>query len=59
WQSYENWQIAGGKDTTERATAIWKRALAEYEEPALDPAIGEALDAYMARRRAEIGHGEP
>ncbi len=59
WQSYENWQIAGGNDATQRATGIWKRALAEYEEPALDPAIAEALDDYVTRRRAEIGDGEP
>jgi trimethylamine--corrinoid protein Co-methyltransferase len=59
WQSYENWQIAGGHDATQRATGIWKRALAEYEEPALDPAIAEALDEYVNRRRGEIGDGEP
>jgi trimethylamine---corrinoid protein Co-methyltransferase len=59
WQSYENWQIAGGHDATQRATGIWKRALAEYEEPALDPATVEALDEYVSRRRSEIGDGEP
>ena len=59
WQSYENWQIAGGHDATERATGIWKRALTEYEEPALDPAVAEALDDYVSRRRGEIGDGEP
>jgi trimethylamine---corrinoid protein Co-methyltransferase len=59
WQNYENWQIAGGKDATQRATDLWKQALSEYEEPALDPAIREALDAYVAQRRAEIGGGEP
>ena len=59
WQSYENWQLAGGQDATQRATEIWKRALAEYEEPALDPAIAEALDEYVERRRGEIGSGDP
>jgi trimethylamine---corrinoid protein Co-methyltransferase len=59
WQSYENWQIAGGRDATERATEIWKRALAEYEEPPLDPGIADALDDYVTRRRGEIGDGEP
>jgi trimethylamine--corrinoid protein Co-methyltransferase len=33
--------------------------LREYEEPAMDPAIREELDAYVAQRRAEIGAGEP
>jgi trimethylamine--corrinoid protein Co-methyltransferase len=59
WQSYENWQISGGKDATRRATDIWKTALQEYVEPALDPAIRAELDAYVERRRAEIGRDEP
>jgi trimethylamine--corrinoid protein Co-methyltransferase len=59
WQNYENWQLGGGRDATQRATEIWKQVLKEYEEPALDPAIREALDAYVARRREEIGAGEP
>jgi len=59
WQNYENWQLSGGKDATQRATQIWKQALSEYEEPAMDPAIREALDAYVVKRRAAIGSGEP
>ena len=59
WQNYENWQIGGGKDATQRATDLWKQALIEYQEPALDPAIREALDAYVAARRIEIGGADP
>lgn len=59
WQNYENWQAQGGKDATQRATAIWQQALSEYEEPAMDPSVREALDAYVVQRRAEIGDGEP
>jgi trimethylamine---corrinoid protein Co-methyltransferase len=59
WQNYENWQIAGGKDATQRATEIWQRALEEYEAPAMDPGIREALDAYVTRRREQIGGDEP
>jgi trimethylamine--corrinoid protein Co-methyltransferase len=59
WQNYENWQLGGGRDATQRATGIWKQALKEYEEPPMDPAIREALDAYVTQRRAEIGSDEP
>jgi len=59
WQNFENWELAGGKDATERATEIWKRALGEYEQPAMDQAVREELDAYVTRRRTEIGSGEP
>jgi trimethylamine---corrinoid protein Co-methyltransferase len=59
WQNYENWQLAGAKDATRRATDIWKQALQEYEEPAMDPGVSEALDEFVAKRRAEIGGGEP
>jgi trimethylamine--corrinoid protein Co-methyltransferase len=38
---------------------LWKQALKDYEEPAMDPAIRDALDAYVAERRAEIGAGDP
>jgi trimethylamine--corrinoid protein Co-methyltransferase len=59
WQNYENWQASGGKDATQRATAIWTRALQDYEQPAMDPAVQEELAAYVARRRADIGGGDP
>ena len=59
WQNHENWELAGSKDALERATLIWQKALEEYQEPVLDPAIAEALDAYIAKRKEEIGAGEP
>ncbi len=59
WQNYENWEIAGARDATQRATDIWQQALNEYELPAMDPAVREELDAYMAKRKEEIGTGEP
>jgi trimethylamine--corrinoid protein Co-methyltransferase len=59
WQNYENWQLSGGKDATQRATDIWQQALKEYKEPIMDPAIREELEAYVERRRADIGSDEP
>jgi len=55
WRNFENWQDGGSKTGTERANAIWKELLRTYEPPPLDPAIAEALDAYVARRKEEIG----
>jgi trimethylamine--corrinoid protein Co-methyltransferase len=59
WRSYENWEMAGAKDAAARATDLWQQALADYVEPAMDPAIREELDAYVAQRKEEIGDGEP
>lgn len=54
WRNYENWEAAGAKTATERATEIWQRLLADYTEPPMDPAVREQLDDYVARRRAAI-----
>jgi len=59
WQNYESWQASGAKDATERATAVWQRALAEYVQPPMDPAIQEALAAYVLERRKAIGTDDP
>lgn len=59
WQNYENWQLAGAKDSTVRATELWQQALHEYEAPPIDPAIDEALQAYVAKRKESLGKEEP
>jgi trimethylamine--corrinoid protein Co-methyltransferase len=58
WQNYENWEIAGALNATQRATAIWQAALENYVQPVMDPAIVEALDAYVARRKEELNAAE-
>jgi trimethylamine---corrinoid protein Co-methyltransferase len=52
--SYEQWEAEGSPDMTRRANALWKKQLAEYVEPPLDPAIDEALLDYIARRKASF-----
>ena len=59
WQNFESWQEAGSLDATQRATRVWKKALENYVEPVLDPGRREELEAYVVRRREEIGTGEP
>ena len=59
WSNHGAWTAAGSKDALTRATELWQRALAEYQEPELPEDRREALDAYVARRKEEIGDGEP
>ena len=59
WSNFESWTEAGGRDATRRATDIWKKLLAESVPPPLDPAVREAIDAYIARRAAELGCDAP
>jgi trimethylamine--corrinoid protein Co-methyltransferase len=54
WRNYETWEEAGALTATERATAVWKQLLENYEQPPLDPAIAEELDAFVRRRKEEI-----
>lgn len=57
WRNFENWTDAGAKTGTERANGIWKELLRTYEQPPLDKAIDEELEAYVARRTEEIRLG--
>jgi trimethylamine--corrinoid protein Co-methyltransferase len=52
--SFEQWTEEGGLDAAQRANAIWKRRLAEYEPPPLDDAIDAELLDFIARRKAEL-----
>ena len=52
--SYEQWQEDGATDMAQRANARWKQMLADYELPPLDPAIDEALLAFMAEKKASF-----
>jgi trimethylamine---corrinoid protein Co-methyltransferase len=50
--SVEQWEIEGSRDMAQRANAIWKKMLREYEPPPIDPAVDEALVDFMTRRKA-------
>ena len=49
--SFEQWEAEGSTDMAQRANKLWKKQLAEYEAPALDPAVDEALLDYIKRRK--------
>jgi len=52
--SYEQWLEEGSLDAAQRATKIWKRQLAEYEKPPMDPGVEEALNAYINQKKAPM-----
>ena len=54
WTNFENWKEAGGLDSAQRANAVWKQVINDYEQPPLDPAILEELEAFIARRKREL-----
>jgi len=58
WRNFGSWSEDGAKTATQRATEIWQSTLARYVAPARDPAVVEALDAYVARRK-EAGGAPP
>ena len=52
--SFEQWQAEGAKDAATRANERWKALLNDYQQPPLDPAVDEALAAFVAERKASM-----
>ncbi len=50
--SFEQWELEGSNDAERRALRIWKQQLDEYTAPDLDPAVDEALLAFMKGRKS-------
>ena len=55
WRNFESWHEAGSPDAISKANGLWKQILHEYEKPALDKAIEDELDAYVAKRKEAGG----
>jgi trimethylamine---corrinoid protein Co-methyltransferase len=55
WRNFETWREAGALTADQRANAIWKQLLVDYQQPPLDPAKDEALKEFVERRRREGG----
>jgi trimethylamine--corrinoid protein Co-methyltransferase len=55
WENYDTWVERGRRTALTRANEIWKRLLADYQQPFIDRAIDEELRAYVARRKREGG----
>jgi trimethylamine--corrinoid protein Co-methyltransferase len=52
--SFEQWEAEGRQDAAQRANKLWKKLLADYEATALDPAIDEALQDFIGRKKESM-----
>ncbi len=55
WRNFESWQEAGSPDAMKKANQLWQQRLGEYQAPAMDPSIREALSDFVARRKEAGG----
>jgi trimethylamine---corrinoid protein Co-methyltransferase len=54
YKPYETWEEEGGRDTVALARVRVAKLLNDYQKPAIDPAIEEALTEYVARKKASM-----
>jgi trimethylamine--corrinoid protein Co-methyltransferase len=52
--SFEQWELDGAKDANQRGLETARALLDAYEPPALDPAVDEALLAFIRKREAVL-----
>ena len=57
YKPYETWYEEGGRDSSDLAGARVRYLLDNYQPPQLDPAINEALNAYIAQRKDSMPDG--
>ncbi|MDF0595021.1 trimethylamine methyltransferase family protein [Psychromarinibacter halotolerans] len=54
YKPFETWAEEGARDTLTLATERARKLLNDYQQPAMDPAVSEALDAFVAERKASM-----
>jgi len=55
WRNNQQWLAAGKPEALQRANAVYKQALEDYEKPPMDAAAREELDSFVERRMREGG----
>jgi trimethylamine---corrinoid protein Co-methyltransferase len=55
WSNFGQWTDSGSLTATERANAVWKATLADFDPPPIDDAIAAELSEFVSRRTAEGG----
>ncbi len=54
YKPFETWEDEGARDSQALASARVRKLLDEYQKPAIDTAIEDALEDYVARRKASM-----
>ncbi|MGR3363527.1 MAG: trimethylamine methyltransferase family protein [Maritimibacter harenae] len=54
YKPFETWSEEGARDTAVLAAEKVRSMLSKYVEPAIDPGIREALNAFVAKRKEEM-----
>jgi len=54
YKPFETWYEEGARDTQTLAAARVTRMLGDYQTPAIDPGVNEALAEYVAKRKASM-----
>jgi trimethylamine--corrinoid protein Co-methyltransferase len=55
WRNYETWREAGAPTAYDTAQRIYKERLQNYSPPPIESDRREALEGFVARRKAEGG----
>lgn len=51
YSSFEQWQEEGSLSSEQRTNQIWKNKLKNYQPPAIDPTIDQALLEFITQRK--------
>ena len=54
YKPYETWEEEGARDTIALARNRVTKLLNDYQKPAIDPAVEEALNDYVAKKKASM-----
>lgn len=54
YKPFETWEEEGARDTQALAQVRVRKMLADYQQPALDEGLREALDAYVAKKKESM-----
>ncbi len=55
WRNFQQWDAAGQPTAYDKANAVYKQALKEYQQPPMDEAVRDALNDFVDRRLREGG----